>query len=432
MNIRKSVQFAVATALAGVLVSGAAFGRGGGLGGGFGGGSIRYSGPGLSAGRGPVSGVGAGAVQRSYGAASIRGPAAGYVGAPVRRPGGYGVAGYRGPNSPAALARLPEGSASVVAGGATYWRNGYAWYQPHWYGGNVQYGWVYPPVGTWVDWLPDDYVSVRSGGRTYFYYDGVYYANATQNNRGGYVVVASPADESSPQASAGGPDPTKILRDMCDYIARAERFTAVLETTTEEVLASGAKIELSQRRALYVVRPDKFALEESGDGDDKRFVYDGKTIGMLDTTKNAYAVAPMPGTLDGMLDTLTTQYGVTFPLGDLMTKNAYESVAWQTTSNQYVGRERVGGFDCHHLVFAGDAVDWQIWIEAGARPVPRKIIIDRKDDSARPRFQAMVVGWVENPVFRAGLFEFRPPAGATEIKVVPASARSGAPAAGKS
>jgi len=37
------------------------------------------------------------------------------------------------------------------------------------------------------------------------------------------------------------------------------------------------------------------------------------------------------------------------------------------------------GVECEHLAFRGHVTDWQLWIETGAKPVPRKYVNDQQD-----------------------------------------------------
>jgi hypothetical protein len=41
-------------------------------------------------------------------------------------------------------------------------------------------------------------------------------------------------------------------------------------------------------------------------------------------------------------------------------------------------RGAVIGVECDHLAFRNADTDWQIWIESGAKPIPRKYVITSK------------------------------------------------------
>ncbi len=46
----------------------------------------------------------------------------------------------------------------------------------------------------------------------------------------------------------------------------------------------------------------------------------------------------------------------------------------------------VDGRPCHHLAFGQEHIDWQLWIEDGDRPLPRKLVVIYKNDPGVPRY----------------------------------------------
>ena len=44
----------------------------------------------------------------------------------------------------------------------------------------------------------------------------------------------------------------------------------------------------------------------------------------------------------------------------------------EVLTGEYVGVTELSGVRCHHLAFRSGDVDWQIWIEDGDKPLPRK------------------------------------------------------------
>lgn len=73
---------------------------------------------------------------------------------------------------------------------------------------------------------------------------------------------------------------------------------------------------------------------------------------------------------------------------------------------------------CDQLAFSGEEVDWQIWIENGATPLPRKLVIHYKMRPGSPQYQARIRTWDLSPMHSAKQFEFVPPAGAERIEMV--------------
>jgi hypothetical protein len=58
--------------------------------------------------------------------------------------------------------------------------------------------------------------------------------------------------------------------------------------------------------------------------------------------------------------------------------------------------------------------DFQVWIEAGARPLPRKLVITTLSDPTQPQ-HSMLLTWTLNPKLDEAEFKFTPPPGAQRI-----------------
>ena len=78
----------------------------------------------------------------------------------------------------------------------------------------------------------------------------------------------------------------------------------------------------------------------------------------------------------------------------------------------------VGGVESHHLAFRGPRVDWQIWIQDGANPLPMKYVITSKWVAGAPQYSVRFRNWKTNPKIDAARFEFEVPSGARELKTL--------------
>ena len=80
---------------------------------------------------------------------------------------------------------------------------------------------------------------------------------------------------------------------------------------------------------------------------------------------------------------------------------------------KHIGRGVIDGVECEHLAFRNVDTDWQIWIEVGARPIPRKYVITSKSVAAAPQYTLRIKEWkTEVP---ADAFAFKPAQGAKKI-----------------
>ena len=87
------------------------------------------------------------------------------------------------------------------------------------------------------------------------------------------------------------------------------------------------------------------------------------------------------------------KHGVVAPGADLLLTNAFDVMMADVIESAHIGKGVIDGVECEHLAFRNVDTDWQIWIEAGARPIPRKYVITRKGVVAAPQSTLRIKEW---------------------------------------
>ena len=211
------------------------------------------------------------------------------------------------------------------------------------------------------------------------------------------------------------PKARQIFTQMGTYLVGAKQFSFRARDMMDEVLDSGMKIQLGSTKRIVVRRPDRITAQLMGDGLNERIWYDGRTLSIHNRDENTYAVLEVPNNIDEMIDYVARTFGVVMPLADLLFSDVHESTLRDVWFGFYVGLHDVLGVPCHHLAFRQNAVDWQIWIEDGDKPLPRKLVITYKSLPGQPEFIAFLDEWNLSPELPDEIFVFEPPAGATKI-----------------
>jgi len=222
-------------------------------------------------------------------------------------------------------------------------------------------------------------------------------------------------------AQPAGIDPqaTKLLKASTDFLASQQRFSLEARNSFEVVLTSGQKIQFDHTAQMSVQRPNKLRADRRGDLTEQSFIYDGKTLTLFNPADKYYATVAAPGTLEEMLDMARTKLDIVAPAGDLVFKNAYDILMTDVTQGFVVGKSMVEGVRTDHLAFRAPLVDWQIWIQEGKEPLPRKFVITTRDQPSAPQFSVVVTKWNLKPSFNAKTFSFSPPEGAKKVEFVP-------------
>jgi hypothetical protein len=226
----------------------------------------------------------------------------------------------------------------------------------------------------------------------------------------------APDPQGAPQAS---PHPDKILKEMGDFLKSQKQFSFRAEITDDQVYAGGYKLQFSMDLEAFMRRPDKLRVNGRGDLENQEFFYDGKTLTIYHKDKNLYAIAPMPPTIEEALTKAHREFDVQVVLADLACSNVYDFMIDDVTKRLYVGLNRVRGVPCHHLAFDQDDLHWQIWIETGDKPLPRKMLITQKRLLGSPQWTAYLSDWNFSTELADSLFTFVPPAEARRIEFLP-------------
>ena len=241
------------------------------------------------------------------------------------------------------------------------------------------------------------------------------------------VVLVGWSQPGHAQPAGIDPQAEKLLRRMSDYLASRQQFTAKAESTLEVVLTSGQKLQFDSPATLEVSRPNKLRAHRRGDIANQEFFYDGKTLTLYNPKENLYATAAAPPTIDEMLDFAREKLDVIAPAAEFLYKNAAEKMLKEATSGFVVGPSVAGGVKCTHLAFRGGEVDWQIWIEDGDKPLPRKFVLTSKKVAGEPQFTVVIRNWDVAPKLANAEFNFTPPKGAKKIEFLQLTAEAAKP-----
>ncbi len=235
-----------------------------------------------------------------------------------------------------------------------------------------------------------------------------------------------PPDAPAPRPRRVDPRADELVRKMSDLLARSPRFAFEAEETFDETSDNAPRVQLSNLRRVGVERPARFAADATGDTLNRAAWYDGKTLSVLNTAENRYVTVEMPDTIDEALDTLAERYGIVVPLSDFLYSDVYATLMEGVVYGEYEGLHQAGGVLCHHLAFSQDEIDWQIWIDAGDEPLPRKLVVNYVNEPGEPQYAAVIRRFSLVPKFPEGLFRFEAPEGA--VRIEPAEMLRGQPA----
>lgn len=216
------------------------------------------------------------------------------------------------------------------------------------------------------------------------------------------------------------PEAQAVLDRMTSYLRGLQTFSIDTTASRDEVVALGYKLQHNERSTLVVQRPGKLRADITGDIRNRTIVYNDAVLTMYSPDDAAYVQTGAPATLAELIGTLLDA-GVEMPGIDVLYQSMAGTITQDVRGGILVGETMIDGIATDHLAFRQPNVDWQLWVEQGARPLPRKILITTRYEVGDPQYEA-VLHWNLKPRITASTFAFVAPKGATEIPLAnPAS-----------
>jgi len=235
----------------------------------------------------------------------------------------------------------------------------------------------------------------------------------------------------APQSRLLEPRADELMRRMSARLAQATAFALEAEEVWDEVPTQSPRRQLTNRRHVALRRPDRLVGDATGDALNRSFWYDGTTFAALDKEQHVWTSGRVPPTVDAALDWVFEQTGTVIPLADFLYADSYDRMMGEVQRGVYLGLHEAAGVPCHHLSFEQATIDWQIWIDAGPDPLPRKLVIAYKTEDEVPQYSVTIRKWNLQATLPDSLFAFTPPQGAQRVEIEAFTPQDATPGARK-
>jgi len=227
-------------------------------------------------------------------------------------------------------------------------------------------------------------------------------------------LFAAPDDAATPPPAAADqnqnidPDAMQALQKMSAYLTSLSTARITNQASLDLVSDDGQRVQLDGVVTYSLRKPDGFVIDVATDFKKRRFIYDGKRFTIYAPELGYYASAPAPATTRETLDAIYNKYGIALPLEDLFRWTDPKSVRGGDVQRAMdMGMVTLDGVRTEHYAFRQADVDWEIWIQQGDQPLPRKVVIVDRTDPALPAYTARLT-WEVNPTFAPDTFAFTP------------------------
>jgi hypothetical protein len=186
-------------------------------------------------------------------------------------------------------------------------------------------------------------------------------------------------------APAAADDAEAILKAMSDYLASQKTMSFTYQSSVEAVTPDFEKLQFVSSGTMNLTRPDKLRVTRTGGFADIDVSFDGMTLTVHGKNLDAYATIGAKGSVDELFDRLIGA-GVEAPGADLLASNPFSLLMTDVTSAKHISSAYVDGVECEYLTFRTPEIDWQIWIQSGDKPIPRRYVITSKHVGQAPQY----------------------------------------------
>ncbi len=188
-------------------------------------------------------------------------------------------------------------------------------------------------------------------------------------------------------------------------------------------------------QTFAVEKPNRFSYALDSQQGKANIVSDGKEISLFMSTHDKYAVEEAPATFAALFQNPIVLGSIGFGnAGGVMVAIVSDdpggSMLGGTETVEYGGVVDLDGVKCHLIKATQEQFDWELWIDAGAKPLVRQFKPDlakafarlaKSQDQPSPFAEMKITNivnyadWEFNPTFDEAAFTFKTPEGAERV-----------------
>lgn len=240
----------------------------------------------------------------------------------------------------------------------------------------------------------------------------------------GCEVQLQPVGDAASEKQAadnGKPKPEDLVRQMADYLSKLPAFSCRVESVMQ-IQAKDMDNRMETSMNVRLERPNRVALVVDQGVMGTTTVSDGEQLIQFLPMMNRYTVSEAPEDLASLLEAADAISLDRLPIMIISSNDEfYEMLTEGAAKSELVGKEKIGEVMCHHCRFDKEDIVWDVWIEAGDRPLIHKVVSDMSKRMAKEgvpgklEYSIGFSNWNVSPTFTDADFAFTPPESAEKV-----------------
>jgi hypothetical protein len=208
-----------------------------------------------------------------------------------------------------------------------------------------------------------------------------------------------------------------LLLNAYRYIGGLKQFSIDAVTTSDDLYQDKMIMTHTHHIQIKLKRPNQLYIYKYGDLQEKKYYLNEGKFTVYDQVSNYYGSMEVPVSVDKALDYLFEKYDIKTSLANILYTDLDRRIP-PKSKGYYFGISNVDDIACHHIGFASETQEYQVWIEQGKRPLIRKFIIIDKTEPSLPR-SGTILRWKLHEKMNQRSFVFDAPKKAMEINITP-------------
>lgn len=208
-----------------------------------------------------------------------------------------------------------------------------------------------------------------------------------------------------------------ILDHMADVIGDLGSCSFTLSTASDFIDPDHGYVKHYSKDDVFFDGSDKLMVQIDGTKGKKGFWYNGYELDYYSYDENNYVSIPAPNSTIAMIDSVHQTFGIRFPAADFFYPSLTDDIIEGFESVKFLGKNTIDNVECLFIKASNKEMDVLLWIANDAYKLPKRQLILYKNMN-NEQYEATFSNWVLNPNIPEALFNFVPPASASQIEIL--------------
>lgn len=209
-----------------------------------------------------------------------------------------------------------------------------------------------------------------------------------------------------------------LLDRMSDVIGDLESCHFTVQSSHDTLDSQGMPIKLFTHHEIYLSGNDKMRVSGESPKGHRTIWYHAGLLASYYREEHNFGLLKVPETTLEMIDSVSKWYAMDFPAADFFYPTFTDDILAQADQLKYVGTATIDGQECFHILAINKNMRLQFWLANDAWNLPVRYVITYTSQPGQPQYEAAFSQWQLNPNLPLALFDFQPPPGARQVRVL--------------